>query len=216
MLTLMRAPFQTNEVFYLALVLLSVNKSGMKYMEEFADEPPVGDSEQVIDDKKKPNITTVGDSEQIIDDEKKPNITPIDAWWEIGWGVGAITGLVLTSHFSSEQMPMISAIVGAIGWIIFGSYGIRYKVSLGHHQECKQELNNEIRALLKLFPELPLLWTPFLIYYVVDAAGSTFFMEQGKVLGHAEGNLYMVQKIVGFMVSKFISFGITKFASKRN
>ncbi|GKV28991.1 hypothetical protein SLEP1_g37975 [Rubroshorea leprosula] len=88
--------------------------------------------------------------------------------------------------------------------------------NLGHHQEYKHEWNYEIRALLKLFPKLLPLWTPFLIYYVVDAGGSTFFMEQGKVLGHGEASLYMLQKIVGFMGLDLINSGIAKFSSKRN
>ncbi|GKV28992.1 hypothetical protein SLEP1_g37976 [Rubroshorea leprosula] len=198
MLILLLAPSQINGVFYLALALLSVKKSGLAYVEEFVRKPAVGGLEHSMYEK------------------KKPNIAPINACWYIGWTVGAITGLVLTSNFSSKQMLMISAIVGAIGCIFFCSYSICYKVSLGHHQEYKHELKHEIRALLKLFPKLLPLWAPFLIYYMVDAAGRTFFIEQGKVSGHGGACLYMLQKIVGFMASALINLGITKFSSKRN
>ncbi|GLT45887.1 hypothetical protein SLA2020_196860 [Shorea laevis] len=170
-------------IFYLGLALLSVNISAEQYMEEFL-------TDQLV----------VKQLEQVTDDVKNTN-NRIDAWRFIARFAGAIIGGVVISNSSSSKQLYIPAIFVGIGCIFCYSYSICYEVSSGDHQAERHEL----RPLLKFLP----LWAPFLIYYVVDAAGSSFF-------GYEEAYLYIIQKASGIVVSRLIGCVITKFCNKVN
>ncbi|GKV39893.1 hypothetical protein SLEP1_g47593 [Rubroshorea leprosula] len=217
-------------IFYWGLALLSVDMSAEQYMKEFlSDQLTVNQSEQVIDQlavdqsvlvidqlavdqseqvidqlavnqsKQGINQLAVNQLEQGIDDANKTN-NRIDAWTFIARFAGAVLGGVLLSDSSKSKQLYIPAIFVGIGSIFCYSYSICYKVSLGDHKGQKHEL----RPLLKYLP----LWAPFLIYYVVDAAGSAFF--------DYEAYLYIIEKFSGIIISRLIGYVITKFCSKVN
>ncbi|GKV39889.1 hypothetical protein SLEP1_g47589 [Rubroshorea leprosula] len=212
-------------LFFLALALLSVDISADKYMDEFlidqstVDQPTVTQSEQVagqltVNQSKQvtdqPTVTqleqvagqpTVNQSEQVTD---QPAVNQsklvIDAWWFIAGLAGAVMGGLRISRLPTSAQLFISAILVGIGCISVYYYSKRYEVSSGDHEGEKHEL----RPLLKLLP----LWAPFLIFYVVDAAGSVFF--------DYEAYLYIIQKFSGIIVSRLIDYVIVKFCGKVN
>ncbi|GLU06959.1 hypothetical protein SLE2022_239420 [Rubroshorea leprosula] len=156
------------------------------------------------------NQLAASESEQVIDDAKKPN-NRIDAWRFIAKFAGTVIGGVLiSSNLPIGKWPFIPAILVGIGCIFCYSYSKCFEVSSGDHEGEKHEL----RPLLKLLP----LWAPFLIYYVVDAAGSTFFNYE-VYLHIKQGDqyyLFIIQKSSGIIVSHLIGYVITKFCSEVN
>ncbi|GKV39894.1 hypothetical protein SLEP1_g47594 [Rubroshorea leprosula] len=156
------------------------------------------------------NQLAASELEQVIDDAKKPN-NRIDAWRFIAKFAGTVVGGVLiSSNLPIGKWPFIPAILVGIGCIFCYSYSICFEVSSGDHEGEKHEL----RPLLKLLP----LWAPFLIYYVVDAAGSTFFNYE-VYLHIKQGDqyyLFIIQKSSGIIVSHLIGYVITKFCSEVN
>ncbi|GKV51847.1 hypothetical protein SLEP1_g58471 [Rubroshorea leprosula] len=205
---MLRFHHQSSILFFLALALLSVGISAENYMDEFLiDESAVNRSEQVTDQstvtqsEQVAGQPTVNQSEQVTD---QPAVNQsklvIDAWWFIAGLAGALMGGLLISSYSTSAQLFISAILVGIGCISVYYYSKRYEVSSGDHEGEKHEL----RPLLKLLP----LWAPFLIFYVVDAAGSVFF--------DYEAYLYIIQKFSGIIVSRLIDYVIIKFCSKVN
>ncbi|GLT56704.1 hypothetical protein SLA2020_297290 [Shorea laevis] len=85
--------------------------------------------------------------------------------------------------------------------------------------------NNGKKELWLFLRKLPL-WFPFLFYYVVDAAGSTFFMEQTDKLNDKIGENYhvpspqssflVVQKCTKFIASNLADYLIKKFCKDDN
>ncbi|GKV39896.1 hypothetical protein SLEP1_g47596 [Rubroshorea leprosula] len=192
MLMLQFNPHQIDGILYLALALLSVNNAGEEYMNKFLIDQLAVSEEQVTDDAGNPN-------------------NPIDGWGFIARVAGAAIGGVLTSSkLPIRNWPFIPAILVGIGCVFFYSYRICYEVSSRDHQGEKHEL----RPLLKLLP----LWAPFLIYYVVDAAGSTLFNYEVYlyIIRSDQDYLFIIQKSSGIIVSRLIGYIITKFYSEVN
>ncbi|GKV51030.1 hypothetical protein SLEP1_g57707 [Rubroshorea leprosula] len=88
-----------------------------------------------------------------------------------------------------------------------------------------ESYNNGKKELWLFLRKLPL-WFPFLFYYVVDAAGSTFFMEQTDKLNDKIGENYqvpspqssflVVQKCTKFIASNLADYLIKKFCKDDN
>ncbi|GKV39883.1 hypothetical protein SLEP1_g47584 [Rubroshorea leprosula] len=176
-------------------------------LKQVADQPTVTQSEQVA------GQSTVNQSEQVTD---QPTVTEseqvagqptvnqskrvITAWLVIAALAGAVLGALLMPSLPTSAQLFISAFWVGIGWILVFYDSKLYEVSSGDHEGE----NHELRPLLKLLP----LWAPFLIFYVVDAAGSAFFDNRAS--------LDMIQKFSGIIVSCLIDSVIVMFCGEVN
>ncbi|XP_059669440.1 protein NRT1/ PTR FAMILY 5.10-like [Cornus florida] len=106
----------------------------------------------------------------------------------------------------------MSAITMAIAYVLFcfGFFLFQWldKAAIaesGKQEESKREVaqvNNEKKVLLRMVP----MWLTFLVYSVVEATGTTFFLEQATNLNYQIGNGYTVSENIFFLFKSFSSF----------
>lgn len=194
------APSSWAVVFYLALVLLSSAESGGKFMDEFLADP-----------------NTVSDLVPFFMDLFTNHPKHIDFWWLIVRIIGVVIAAFGISSMEFKTSLAISAAAIIFGFLFFLIFTRLLAIpggpsEGGSDQDQQVDCRHELWPLRKLIP----LWTPFVFYYVVEAAGSTFFIEQRKIFHFSEQVLYMIQKFSGLMFSCLINYIIAKIWSRQH
>ncbi|GKV51846.1 hypothetical protein SLEP1_g58470 [Rubroshorea leprosula] len=163
LLILWLTPSSNIRAIYLVLSLVTVGKAGVRYITFFLERQIM--LEHDIDDKK------------ILEDRTK--------FWKV---IGLISGVGTAIGISRRPWKlkfMFSAIAMGIGYLSF-CFGLIYYKSerkITNIMPVVSEDNQSRKSSqswrhLKLLP----LWIPFLAYYVVQTAGTTFFLKQIDVV----------------------------------
>ncbi|GKV39890.1 hypothetical protein SLEP1_g47590 [Rubroshorea leprosula] len=161
------------------------------------------------DEKKKPEEDEKKKPEEDEKEKHEKRVQEcIKVWFWIGYFPGFITAVIISSR-SWKLKFMIGAIAMGIGYVSF-CFGLMYYKSETQTTNTLVSQDNQSRIKwqswqhLKLFP----LWTPFLAYYVIQASGATFFMQQVDILG--KGVKFLSPQICMVLVRS-----ITNFLTKR-
>ncbi|XVF29841.1 hypothetical protein REPUB_Repub16aG0005500 [Reevesia pubescens] len=129
-------------------------------------------------------------------------------WWRAAWFIGAIIPTIISTGLSSKKIIMILAIITVAAYLFF-LLGISFYNKEPPRSNITLQMNNWM-SLLKLIP----LWMIFLIYSVVEAAGTTFFIEQSDNLEDHIGNgfkiplsfFFVLKSITSVIISYLVDF----------
>ncbi|GLT45586.1 hypothetical protein SLA2020_194090 [Shorea laevis] len=186
------APDWISGIFYLALALLAVGRTGFMLTSRFLF-----------------HYISLGDD--IIGVKNAFDRT--DYWLSPPSCTGAIVGLWISSlEFEWKSIFKISSILAIIGYVFLMCAILYYmcqknESNPGDTSNPPQEINQssqkcsritQAMQLLKLLP----LYTPFLIYYVVQGAGKTFFYEPLDKLDDHIGNIFFQPATALFAIQK--------------
>ncbi|KAE8727819.1 hypothetical protein F3Y22_tig00005294pilonHSYRG00057 [Hibiscus syriacus] len=139
-------------------------------------------------------------------------------WWRTAWFLGALFPIVTSSFLSLKQTVMISSIITGAASLAF-LLGIRCYSKEPPRSNIRLQMNNP-RSLLRLVP----LWMMFLVYCLVESAGSTFFLEQSDYLEDGIGKGFripltffvVITSLTKFTTSQLVDFIITSKFWKEN
>ncbi|XVE70319.1 hypothetical protein DITRI_Ditri10aG0063000 [Diplodiscus trichospermus] len=158
-------------------------------------------------------------------DEKKVEARG-DFWLYISAFTGAVISTTLLSSLPWKETFMISAIVMVLVYALFLYGKSCYKLADPNRNSTLTSRLKQATQLSKLLP----VWTTFLVYSLVEATGSTFFIEQSNNLNDRIGNDFripinsfdripinsfdLLQSIISFVISQLSDFLIQKLGNQ--
>ncbi|XWS23521.1 hypothetical protein CRYUN_Cryun28dG0021500 [Craigia yunnanensis] len=206
--TWLLTPTMSSRLFYLTLVLLVLGIAGK--MAAF-----------------KPFLYNQFSQKLKLDDidEKKVEARG-DFWLYIAAFTGAVISTTLLSSLPWKETFLISAIVMVLVYVFFLSGKSCYELVDPKRNSTLTSQFKQGMRLLKLLP----IWTTLLVYSLVEATGSTFFIEQSNNLNDLIGNDFripinsfdripinsfdLLQSIVCFVISQLSDFLIQKLGNQ--
>ncbi|EOY16806.1 hypothetical protein SCA6_009536 [Theobroma cacao] len=149
-----------------------------------------------------------------------------DFWLYIAAFTGAVVSTTLLSSLPWKETFMISAIVMVLVYVFFLYGKSCYDLASPKKNSTLTSRVKQVTQLLKLLP----VWTTFLVYSLVEATGSTFFIEQSSNLNDRIGNDFripinsfdripinsfdLLQSIISFVISQLSDFLIQKLGNE--
>lgn len=160
-----------------------------------------------------------------IDDEKKVEARG-DFWLYIAAFTGAVISTTLLSSLPWKQTFLISATVMVLVYLFFLYGKICYELENPKRNGTLTSRLEQATRLVKLLP----IWTTFIVYSLVEATGTTFFIEQSNDLNDRIGNDFripinsfdripinsfdLLQSIICFVISQLSDFLIQKLGDR--
>ncbi|KAK5832342.1 hypothetical protein PVK06_016144 [Gossypium arboreum] len=120
-------------------------------------------------------------------------------WWCIAWFLGALISTIVISISSRLSILISSIITGAV----LQQRTTRKKITL--------QIMNSWRRLVPI-------WITLLVYCLVEAAGTTFFLEQSDYLENRIGNGFRIPLIYFSVLNSFTTFvtaGLVDFVTSK-
>ncbi|XVF79535.1 hypothetical protein PTKIN_Ptkin14bG0230800 [Pterospermum kingtungense] len=205
--TWLLTPTMSSRLFYLALVLLILGIAGK--LAAF-----------------KPFLYNQFSQKMKLDVDEKKIEARGDFWLYIAAFTGAVISTTLLSSLPWKETFMISAIVMVLVYAFF-LYGKSYYEL--EDPKRNSTLTSRLEQATRLSKLLPV-WTTFLVYSLVEATGSTFFIEQSNNLNDRIGNDFripinsfdripinsfdLLQSVISFVISQLSDFLIQKLGNQ--
>ncbi|KAK8692134.1 hypothetical protein V6N13_075612 [Hibiscus sabdariffa] len=139
-------------------------------------------------------------------------------WWRSAFFLGAVVATIISSFLSREKIVMVSSIITGAASLVF-LLGIRCYSKEPPRSNFRLPMNN-LRNLLRLVP----LWITFLVYCLVESAGTTFFLEQSDNLEDGIGKGFEIpiaffpalSSLTQFLTAQLVDFIIASKFWKEN
>ncbi|MBA0577056.1 hypothetical protein Golob_027619, partial [Gossypium lobatum] len=195
--------YKDSRIFYVALLLVTLGKGGRSpTLKAFLKDQFGRNQNSQVAEAEYQNLERAEARHQF--------------WWQTAWFLGVLTLTIVSipSYLSLKQAILISSIITGAASLFFVQ-GIRCYSKEPPERKITLQIMNSWRRLVPF-------WITLLVYCLVEAAGTTFFLEQSDYLEYRIGNGFSIHlnyfpvlnSLTTFVTAGLVDFVTSKLCNK--